>query len=176
METDKKIEISDFKNNNEAKGHVKIDWGRQGGLLALYIIALLCYYGIIANMMMYDYYYEEWISFNDMDRTMLFWTWTTYLDTFFLPALVLFLVCFVLTYKEDIPHYGIKASIWLVPLLVAEGFIFYAIMFGFSAEPFALKFGDIRGWIDIIVIAGIAISGAISGMYLKRYMMGRKSI
>jgi hypothetical protein len=172
METETTIEKSEHEN----KGHVKIDWGRQGGVIFLYIIALLCYYGIIANIMMYDYYYEEWISFNDMDRTMLFWTWTTYLDTFFLPALVLFLVCFVLTYKEDIPHYGIKASIWLVPLIIAEGFIFYAIMFGFSAEPLALKFGDIRGWIDIIVIAGTAISGAISGMYLKKYITSRKSI
>ncbi|MFX1277866.1 MAG: hypothetical protein ACFFA3_00510 [Promethearchaeota archaeon] len=163
-------------NEIASKGHIKIDWGRQGGLLALYIIALLCYYGIIANMMMYDYYYEHWISYNDMDRSILFWTWTTYIDTFFLPALLLFLVCFLLTYKEDIPHYGIKASIWLVPLIIAEGFIFYAIMFGLSAEPLILKFGDIRGWIDIIVLFGIAISGAIAGMYTKRYMVSRKSV
>jgi len=172
METESKIEKSDYK----AKGHIKIDWGRQGGVIFLYIFAFLCYYGIIANIMMYDYYYEEWISFTDMDRTILFWTWTTYLKTFFLPALVLFLVCFVLTYKEEIPHYGIKASIWLVPLLIAEGFIFYAIMFGFSTEPIILKFSDIRGWLDIIILFGIAISGAICGMLLKRYSVGRKSI
>lgn len=172
METENKIENSDYKG----KGHIKIDWGRQGGVISLYIVAFLCYYGIIANIMMYDYYYERWISFNDMDRTMLFWTWTTYVKTWFLPALVLFLVCFALTYKEEIPHYGIKASIWLVPLILAEGFIFYAIMFGFSSEPILLKFGDIRGWLDIIIVFAIAISGAIGGMYFKRYNKGRKSI
>jgi hypothetical protein len=163
-------------NEIASKGHIKIDWGRQGGLLALYIVALLCYYGIIANMMMYDYYYGHWISYNDMDRTILFWTWTTYIKTFFLPAIVLFFVCFLLTYKEDIPHYGIKASIWLVPLIIAEGFIFYAIMFGLSTQPLILKFGDIRGWVDIIVLFGLAISGAIAGMYTKRYMVSRKSV
>ena len=176
METEKKIETSNIKSNTETKGHIKIDWGRQGGVIALYIVALLCYYGIIANIMMYDYYYEEWISFNDMDRTMLFWTWTTYRKTWFLPVLLLFLVCFALTYKEDIPHYGIKASIWLVPLIIAEGFIFYAIMFGISTEPVVLKFGDIRGWLDIIIVFGIAITGAVSGMYLKRYRKGRAKV
>jgi hypothetical protein len=176
METDKKFELSDLESNTEAKGHIKIDWGRQGGLLALYVIALLCYYGVIANIMMYDYYYEEWISFNDMDRTILFWTWTTYVDTWFLPVLVLFLVCFALVFKEDIPHYGIKASIWLVPLIIAEGFILYAIMFGLSMEPIILKFGDIRGWLDILIMYGIAISGAIAGMYLKRFKVNRMRI
>lgn len=165
-------------NEIASKGHIKIDWGRQGGLLALYIVALLGYYGIIANIMMYDYYYERWISYNDMDRSILFWTWITYIQkpACLLAPLLLFSVCFLLTYKEDIPHYGIKASIWLVPLITAEGFIFYAIMFGLSTEPLILKFGDIRGWIDIIVLFGIAISGAIAGMYVKRYMVGRKSV
>lgn len=172
METEKKMESS----NMEAKGHFKIDWGRQGGVIALYVVALLSYYGVIVNIMMYDYYYKVWISFNDMDVTIIFWTWTTYIKTWFLPVLVLFLVCFVLTYKEEIPHYGIKASIWLVSLIIAEGFILYAIMFGVSMEPILLKFGDIRGWIDIIVMFGIAISGAIAGMYLKRYNVGRRNI
>ncbi|MBY8992679.1 MAG: hypothetical protein KGD58_18185 [Candidatus Lokiarchaeota archaeon] len=176
METEEKIEKSNISSNTEAKGHIKIDWGRQGGVIFLYLVALLCYYGIIANIMMYDYYYEEWISFNDMDRTMLFWTWTTYITTWFLPALLLFVICFALTYKEEIPHYGIKASIWLVPLIIAEGFILYAIMFGLSMEPINLKFLDIRGWIDIIVMFAIAISGAIAGMYLKRFKIGRRSI
>ncbi|MFX1312087.1 MAG: hypothetical protein ACFFHD_05700 [Promethearchaeota archaeon] len=159
----------------EEKGHIKIDWGRQGGVIVAYIVLLLGYYGIIANTMMFDKY-DHWIPFNEMDRTILFWTYTTYLNNFFLPALLLFFVCFIMTYKEDIPHYGIKASLWVVPLIIAEGFIFYIVMFGFTSEPTYLKFGRIEGYLDIIIIFGLAFSGAISGMKLKQYVEKRREV
>ena len=171
MEIESEAELNDY----DRKGHVKIDWGRQGGIILGYIVVLLGYYGIIANTMMFDEY-GDWISFLDMDRTILFWTYTTYLSNFFLPALLLFFVCFILTYKEDIPQYGIKASIWIVPLIIIESFIFYSIMFGFASEPFVLKFTHIEGYLDIIILYGIAISGSICGMKLKQFMVQRKSI
>lgn len=171
METDSQIEM----NTQSEKGHIKIDWGRQGGVILAYVVVLLGYYGIIANTMMFDQY-GDWISFVDMDKTILFWTYTTYFSNFFLPALLLFLVCFLLTYKEDIPHYGIKASIWLAPLIIAEGFIFYAIMFGFTTEPIILKFTRMEGYLDIIIIFGLAISGAVCGMKIKQLVVKRKKI
>lgn len=168
------------KNNRKGKGHVKIDWGRQGGVILGYIIAFIGYYGIIANTMMFDQT-GHWISYNDMDRTILFWTYTTYLRSYFSSALLLFFICFILTYKEDIPHYGIKASIWLVPLIIAEGFFFYSIMFCFpkfycSAEPYILKFGYIEGYLDIVILYGLAIFGALSGMKLKQYVKSRTKV
>jgi len=174
MDTESKVEI----NDNNRKGHIKIDWGRQGGVILGYLVVLLGYYGIIANTMMFDPTRSGlvWIKFPDMDKTILFWTYTTYIENFFLPALLLFGVCFLLTYKEDIPHYGIKASIWLVPLIIIEGFIFYAIMFGFTTEPIILKFTHIEGYLDIIILYGLTISGAVSGMFLKRYIVQRKNI
>jgi len=174
METDSQSEMK-YPSEKGQKGHIKIDWGRQGGVIFGYIVILLGYYGIIANTMLFDSY-GYWISFVDMDRTILFWTYTTYLTNFFLPALILFGVCFLMTYKEDIPHYGIKASIWIVPILIAEGFIFYAMMFGFSMEPLILKFGRIEGYLDIIILFALAISGAICGMKLKKFITRRKTI
>jgi len=174
METDSQSEMK-YPSEKGEKGHIKIDWGRQGGFFFAYIVVLLGYYGIIANTMLFDKY-GHWISFVDMDRTILFWTYTTYLKSFFLPALILFGVCLLLTYKEDIPHYGIKASIWLIPILVIEGFIFYAIMYGFSIEPLLLKFGRIEGYIDIIVISVVAVSGAVAGMKLKQFTSKRRKV
>ncbi|KKM79591.1 hypothetical protein LCGC14_1348370 [marine sediment metagenome] len=171
MKAEKEIEL----NTSNEKGFIKIDWGRQGGIVLAYIVILLGYYGIIANTMLYDAY-GKWISFVDMDRTILSWTYTTYINNFALPALLLFFVCFLLTYKEDIPHYGIKASIWLVPILIAEGFIFNALMFGFTIDPIILRFGRIEGYIDIIILFALVISGAISGMKLKQFNAQRKSV
>ena len=169
METESNTE----KSNYRSKGHIKIDWGRQGGVVLSYVVILLGYYGIIANTMLFDQY-GHWISFVDMDRTILFWTYTTYLTNFFLPALLLFFVCFLLTYKEEIPHYGIKASIWVVPLVIAEGFIFYALMFGIGAESVMLRFGRIEGYLDIIILFALTISGAVAGMKLKQFTAKRK--
>ncbi|MFW9939712.1 MAG: hypothetical protein ACFFFT_01630 [Candidatus Thorarchaeota archaeon] len=171
MEKEERIETPDFSG----EGHIKIDWGRQGGVILLYIIALLGYYGIIANTMMFNEY-GDWISYEVMDRTILFWTYATYTENYFLPAILLFFVCFMLTYKEDIPQYGIKATIWLIPLIIAEGFVFYAIMFGISDEPIRLKFGHIEGYIDMIVIIVTGISGAISGMKVKEVIEARRHI
>ena len=174
METDSQSEMK-HPSQNRQKGHIKIDWGRQGGVILGYIIALLGYYGIIANTMMIDQY-GNWISYTDMDKTILLWTFTSYLRSYFLPALLLFFICFSLTFMEDNYYYGMKASLWLVPLIIIEGFIFYNIMFGFSAEPFILKFGHIEGYLDMVILFGVAIFGVFSGMKLKQYVEKRKSI
>lgn len=231
METDSQSE----KDNRKRKGYVKIDWGRQGGVIIGYLAILFGYFGIIANTMMID---ESglWISFFDMDRTILFWTFETYISTslnpiiflfiliillmliilfslkewhsslilsililvliifildiywtlIYLPVSIttgtfifsfkiqglalglLFLVCFGLTYKEDIPLYGIKASIWLVPLIIAEAFIFYTIMFGFSIEPYILQFGSGEGYFNMLILILTVLAGSLSGMKLNR--------
>jgi hypothetical protein len=163
------------RNIYDEKGHVKIDWVRQGGVILCYILALLGYYEIITNTMMLDQY-GDWISYTDMDKTILLWTFTTYLRSYFLPVLLLSFICFALAFKEDILQYGIKTSIWLVPLIIIEGFIFYDIMFGFSVDPFILKFGRIEGYIDMVILFGVAIFGALSDKKLKQYVEQRKSI
>ncbi len=157
-----------MQNNNEKeKGYFKIEWGRQGGVIFGYIVVLLGYYGIIANTVMFDQY-GSWISFAEMDKSLLIFTYQTYFQSFFLPALLLLLISFLLTYKEETPQYGIKASIWIVPILIAQGFIFYFIMFGFSMEPFILQFASIEGYFNVLVLYGLVISGSVFGMKLKQ--------
>jgi len=141
--------MQDF--NEKEKGYFKIEWGRQGGVILGYIVVLLGYYGIIANTVMFDQY-GYWISFTEMDKSLLIFTYQTYFQSFFLPALLLLLVSFLLTYKEETPQYGIKASIWIVPLLIAQGFLFYFIMFGFSIEPFILQFASIEGYLHVLIL------------------------
>lgn len=157
--------MQDFEEKE--KGYFKIEWGRQGGVIFGYIIVLLGYYGIIANTVMFDQF-GNWISFVDMNDSLLIFTYLTYFQSFFLPALLLLLVSFLLAYKEDVPQYGIKASIWIVPLLIAQGFIFYFIMFGFSMEPFLLQFASIEGYINILILYGLVIFGSVFGMKLKQ--------
>ncbi|MBY9008294.1 MAG: hypothetical protein KGD74_00350 [Candidatus Lokiarchaeota archaeon] len=155
------------------KKRVSIDFGRQGGIFLGYIIIILGFYGIIANTVMMDQF-DEWIPFLDMDRTLLIWPYLSLSKNFFLPFLLLFIVCFALTYKEDIPAYGIKASLWLVPIVIAEGFLFYWSMFGMSLEPFILQFLYFEGYLNVMLLFLTVIIGSLSGMLVKKLLEKRK--
>ncbi len=86
-------------------------------------------------------------------------------------VVVLFFICFLLTYKEDIPHYGIKASLWLVPFIIGQGFIFYWIMSGFTLEPFILQFAHWEGYFNVMILFVINLAGALSGMKIKQFIV-----
>lgn len=174
---EKQYQRSDPVNNKQNKGQISINWGRQGGVIIGYIAVLLGFYGIIANLLMVDKY-GKWISYLDprMDNTILIWPYKTYLQTFLLPVLFLFLICFLLTYKEDIPLYGIKASIWLIPVIVAEGFLFHWLMFGLSTEPFLLQFARVEGYLNVFLLFIVTISGSFSGMKIKQYATKKKEL
>ena len=156
------------------KKRISIDFGRQGGIFLGYTIIILGFYGIVANTITYDWHYNEWIPFLDIDRTLLIWPYLSWPYNFFIPFTLLFGVCFWLTYKEDIPAYGIKASFWLVPIVIAVGFIFYWWMFGFSLEPFILQFLYVEGYINVMLLYLMALGGAFSGMFLKKYVVARR--
>ncbi|KKM21059.1 hypothetical protein LCGC14_1639210 [marine sediment metagenome] len=174
---EKQYQKSDTVNIKQNKGYISINWGRQGGVILAYIAVLLGFYGIIANLVMVGEY-GRWISYLDprMDRTILIWPYKTYLQTFFLPVLFLFLICFLLTYKEDIPLYGIKASIWMVPVIVVEGFIFYWLMFGLSIDPFLLQFTRVEGYLNVFLLFIVCFSGSFIGMKIKQIVSKKKEL
>ncbi len=172
-ETGKIKEERFLKKDKESKSHFHVDWGRQGTVIFAYIAVLLGYFGIIANILLVNDL-GLWIPYTEMDPTILIWTYKVYPDTFYLPILLLFLISLLLTYKEDIPHYGIKASLWLVPPLLAEGFLFYWLMFGFSAEPFILQFANGEGYLNVLILYGCTFTGALSGMKLKQFNKKRR--
>jgi hypothetical protein len=155
------------------KKRISIDFGRQGGVFLGYLIILLGFYGIVANTVMFNQF-NEYIAYADMDRTLLIWPYLSFTKNFFLPFLLLFIVCFTLTFKEDIPAYGIKASIWLVPIIIAEGFLFYWWMFGISLEPFNLLFLNFEGYVNLILLLLMAVSGSLFGMFTKKFAVTRK--
>lgn len=155
------------------KKRIHIDFGRQGGIFLGYAIIILGFYGIVANTVMTDRF-GEWIPVAAMNRELLIWPFLSYSRNYFLPFVLLFFVSFALTLKEDIPAYGIKASLWLVPVVVAEGFIFYWAMFGFSLEPFTLLFLNIEGYINLLLLYSMVLSGSLLGMFLKKFIVSRK--
>jgi len=163
----------EVEEETKKKKRISIDFGRQGGVFIAYLIIILGFYGIIANTVMINQF-GEWIPFTEMDRTLLIWPYLSASKNFFLPFLLLLIISFALTFKEDIPAYGIKASLWLVPTIIAEGFLFYWGMFGISLIPFELQFLHIEGYINILLLFLMVIIGSFLGMYIKKFIVARK--
>ncbi|MHA1706239.1 MAG: hypothetical protein ACTSUX_09150 [Promethearchaeota archaeon] len=171
--SEKNMENGQDLKIRKRKKRISIDWGRQGGVFIAYTIIILGFYGIIANTVMINQY-GEWIHKTEMNRTLLIWPYLSFSKNFFAPFLLLFIVSFALTYKEDIPAYGIKASLWLIPTIIAEGFLFYWGIFGFSFEPFILQFSYIEGYINVLLLFLMVIIGSFLGMFLKKFIIKRK--
>ncbi|MHA1729123.1 MAG: hypothetical protein ACTSWY_10365 [Promethearchaeota archaeon] len=165
-------------HKEDNKQFIKIDWGRQGGVIFAYVLALIGFYGIIANIVMQGGVgWRSYLQLTMLERTVIIWPYKTYVQTFFLPVLLLFSISFFLTYKEDIFHYGIRASLWLVPLIIVEGLIFYGIMFPDDIIT-ALKYQFLNGegYINIFILFAINLSGSLFGMQFKKHIISKRVI
>ncbi|KKL65951.1 hypothetical protein LCGC14_2149830, partial [marine sediment metagenome] len=58
--------------------------------------------------------------------------------------------------------------------LITEGFLFYWIMFGFSAEPFILQFASGEGYLQILILYACTFTGALCGMKFKQFKKIRR--
>lgn len=161
------------KQEKKNTGHIKLELKNQGGFITGFLTIFFIYFGSISNIIMFN---ERGFQIPKSEWTegfLLIWSYQTYLRTYFIPPLVLFLVCFTLTYREDNPHYGIKNSIWFIPLIVLVSFIWYWIIFGVSNDPFLFQFASWQGYINLMILFAISVGGAISGMRLKMYFTSR---
>lgn len=162
------------KLENKEIGHIKLELKNQGGFITGFLLIFFLYFGAISNIIMFNELGFQIPKNEWTEGFLLIWSYQTYLRTYFIPPLILFLVCFIITYREDNPHYGIKNSIWFIPLIVLVSFLWYWIIFGVFIDPFLLQFASWQGYINLIILLAISLSGAISGMRLKMYVISRR--
>lgn len=161
------------------KGFIQLTFKNQGGFVVGLIAIFYGYFGIICNSVMYDpstgfqIHKNEWIGGN-----LIIWSYQTYVQTFFIPAFILFFVCFYLTFKEDIPYYGIKSSIWLVPITILISFLWFWIadVNGIWFQPFILLLGHPNGYLTIFIIFAINLSGSLIGMRVKQLVLAKREL
>ncbi|MHA1729878.1 MAG: hypothetical protein ACTSWY_14285 [Promethearchaeota archaeon] len=165
------------ETSEEKKGYIKLTFKNQGGFIVGLLLIFYGYFGVICNIIMYyevgsmsfQFHKNEWAG-----GYLIIWSYQTYLQTFFIPALILFLVCFYLTYKEDIPYYGVKSSIWLVPITITISIFWYWVVYGISIQPFRLLFANGEGYLSILIIIALNLSGSLSGMKLKQFVISKR--
>ncbi len=152
-----------------------VNLGNQGPFILMIVVIYFVFFGLIANS------YERNID------EQLIWVYHTFFSVsleinsnlviplYGAPILILFLVCLFLTYNEDIYHYGIRKSIWLVPIINFISIVFHWMIYGFSLRPLQLLFGHYQGYLTMVILLAINLSGAICGWKLKDYVIKRKN-
>ena len=156
-----KEDIEEVETINQ--NHVKIDLGRQSKLFFAWLAIELLFFGVICNI------HEKNIQEN------LIWLYPIYFKTLFgFPIILLFITCFLLTYKEDIYLYGFKNSLWMVPIVNLSSIIWYFIIYGISWDPIRLLFLSYQGYLNILILLIIHLSGAFCGMIVKKFVLSRQ--
>lgn len=161
--------------DREEKGHIKFHMKNQGLFVVAFIVLFYGYYGIMCNMLMYNTLGNQIPKSTWEEGFLVIWSFLAYPRTYFLPALLTALVCFLLTYAEEIPYYGIKSSLWFVPITVTFSIFWYWMIFGVSLEPFRLLFGHFNGYLNILILTAINLSSSFAGMKTKQYILEKQS-
>lgn len=146
----------------------KIDIGRQGNFILALLLIHFLFFGYLSNVYRY----------NIGDGILFLYKVMFQLSSMF-SVLILFLIIFFMTFRENFYEYGIRNSIWTIPFIIVESWIWYwFITKEFNIAVIGIYFIRIESYLTILslfVIVFIAsISGAAAKERYKRYMAKAK--
>lgn len=147
--------------------NVKNYIGHHGNFFIGVLIIHFVFFGLICNSSLYNV------------QPNIVWVLTRYgFQTYFgLPILVLFLTCFVVSYKHHIPYYGLKYSFWYAIITVLLSYVWFGFNFGFrTGDALRLTFFHVEGYLNFVLLLVVNLSGSALGIYMKlRYLKKKKS-
>ncbi|MBY9009533.1 MAG: hypothetical protein KGD74_06680 [Candidatus Lokiarchaeota archaeon] len=143
---------------------LKIDFSRQGNFILAVLLIHFVFFGYISNV------YEKSIG-----NRVLFLYQVLFDPIAILSLFILIAIVFILGFREQFFEYGIKNSIWLIPVIVIESWIWYMFINSFQADLLVLLgtlfityFVSFEGYLTIFILLGINILSAILGAFAKR--------
>lgn len=139
----------------------KIEFARQTNFILALLLIHFVFFGYLANV----YAKSEFDSVNlIIGERILFLYQVLFNPVSFLSAIFLFAIVFFMVFRERFFEYGIRNSIWLVPAIMIQSWIWY----WFITESFDISliwgyFTRIESYITIFVLLGLNILAAILG-------------
>jgi hypothetical protein len=99
----------------------------------------------------------------------------------FLSAIILGLIVFLMAFRERFFEYGIRNSIWLIPFIMIESWIWYwFIVERFDITVIGAYFLRIESYLTILSLLGINITAAVLAAIAKQkyyaYLMRVKKV
>ncbi|MFX0080243.1 MAG: hypothetical protein ACFE94_00670 [Candidatus Hodarchaeota archaeon] len=137
----------------------KIEFNRQANFIVTLLLIHFIFFGYICNRYRKsigeDILYLHKILFNPYSIVSL---------------VILFIIVFIMAFREDFFEYGIRNSIWLTPFILAQSWFWY-IFVNYKLDiliQIGRFFINYEGYITIFSVLGINLLAAILAVYSKQ--------
>ncbi len=143
----------------------KFDFGRQGNLILALLLIHFVFFGYLSNV-----YYKD-IGLNILYLHNVLFNPISYIST-----IILFIIIFIMTFRENFFEYGIRNSIWTIPFIMVESWVWYWFIFEkFDITIITYYFVQIESYITILtlflIILSASLLGAMAKEKYKRYII-----
>jgi hypothetical protein len=149
----------------------KIEIGRQGNFIFALLMIHFVFFGYLSNV------YPLKVSPFDIGDGLIFLYQVLYNPTSFISAIILFVIVFFMVFREQFFEYGIRNSIWLIPFILAEAFLWYWFLYPTQVYMLGVFFITPEGYLTILSLLGNVLIPAILAAIIKeRYKRYKESI
>ena len=144
----------------------KIDIGRQSNFILAILLLHFIFFGYLSNV------YKKTIG-----DGILFLYKVMFNPASYISVIILVVIVFIMVFRETFYEYGIKNSVWLIPFIIIESWIWHLFINGsFNIlGTIGYYFTSIEGYITILSLLGINLSTALIAVIIKeRYKIYKK--
>ena len=136
----------------------KIEFARQTNFILAILLIHFVFFGYLSNL------YEKSIG-----EGILFLYQVLFDPRSYFASIILAAIVFLMVFRENFFEYGIRNSIWLVPFIMVQSWIWYwFIIENFDISLIWGYFTRIESYITILTLLGINISVAILAAIVRQ--------
>lgn len=139
----------------------KIDIGRQGNFILGLLLIHFLFFGYLSNI------YINSIPENSIGDGILFLYKVMFNPNSYLSTIFLFLIIFFMTFRENFFEYGMRNSIWTIPFIIFESWVWYWFINGFDISLIGVYFIRIESYLTILSLSALILSATFSGAIAK---------
>jgi len=141
---------------------LKIELSRQGNFILAILLIHFVFFGYISNI------FQKLIG-----EKLLFLYQILFDPRSFLSLIILFVIVFIMVFREKFFEYGIRNSIWLTPIIILQSWIWNWIIYGFDIANIGTFFIRYEGYLTILSILCINLLSAVLAAITKTYMKNK---
>ena len=135
----------------------KIEFARQTNFLLALLLIHFVFFGYLSNV------YAKTIG-----DGVLFLHEVLFHPQSYLSSIILVLIVFLMAFREHFFEYGIRNSIWLIPFIIIQSWIWYWFIIGyFDIGVIGTYFLRIESYITILTLLGLNVTTAILASIAK---------
>jgi len=148
----------------------KIDIGRQANFMLGLLLIHFLFFGYLSNI------FENSLPQNSIGDGILFLYKVMFSPNSFLSAIILFLIIFVMTFRENFYEYGMRNSVWTIPFIIVESWIWYWFINGeFDIMMIGGYFIHIESYLTILSLIALILSATFLGAIAKEQYKAYKT-